>query len=203
MKKLVLLALAVLSISPMVMAADKKKRSKETTKTEAKADDKEINWMTLDEVQAAMKKQPKKVFMDVYTDWCGWCKVMDKKTFSNPDVIRYMNQNFYAVKFNAERKDSINFMGKMYGFVPEYRANMLAVELMRGQLSYPTSVILEENFQNPQAIPGYLDVKTIEKVLKYIGGDVYKTKQFPEFEKEFVTTWSEAAPTAATPAPGH
>src|SRR5690606_15282352 len=47
-----------------------------------------INWMTWDEAQVAMKKQPKKVWVDVYTDWCGWCKVMDKKTFSNPEVIR-------------------------------------------------------------------------------------------------------------------
>ncbi|RYF85706.1 MAG: DUF255 domain-containing protein, partial [Chitinophagaceae bacterium] len=144
-----------------------------------------------DEVQVAMKKQPKKVFMDVYTDWCGWCKVMDKKTFSHPDVIRYINKNFYAVKLNAEQKDSLFFMGKMYGYAPEHRANMLAAELMRGQMSYPTSIILEENFQNPQAIPGYLDVKTIEKILKYLGENIYKTKQFPEFEKEFIATWTE------------
>jgi thioredoxin-related protein len=135
--------------------------------------------------------------MDVYTDWCGWCKVMDKKTFSNPDVIEYVNKNFYAVKLNAEQKDSIRFVGKMYGFAPEYRANMFAVELLRGQMSFPTSVVMEENFQNPMPIPGYLDVPTMEKIIKYLGENIYKSKQFPEYEKGFTATWTEKA----SPAP--
>lgn len=200
MKRILLLALAILAISPAMMAGDKKKKAKKEAPAEAVASDKEIHWMTMDEVQVAMKKKPKKVFVDVYTDWCGWCKVMDKKTFSNPEVIKYVNQNFYAVKFNAEQKDSLRFNGKMYGFSPEMRANTLAVELLNGQLSYPTSVVLEENFANPQAIPGYLDVKTIEKILKYIAGNVYKTKAFPDFDKEFVSTWNDMpAPPPTTP----
>src|SRR5690606_20911058 len=106
-------------------------KKKDEAKITAVADDTTaINWLTIDEVQVAMKKQPKKVYMDVYTDWCGWCKVMDRKTFSNKDVIKYMNKHFYAVKFNAERQDSIRFLGKWYGFQPENRANALAVELM-------------------------------------------------------------------------
>jgi thioredoxin-related protein len=202
MKRALLLVLALIALSPALHASDKKKKSK--SKTEA-VDTTAIKWMTVDEVQVAMKKAPKKVFMDVYTDWCGWCKVMDKKTFSNANVIKYLNEHFYSVKFNAEQKDSIRFMGKMYGFVPQYRANMFAVELMKGQMSYPTSVILEEDFQNPQPIPGYLDVATIEKILKYIGGNTHKTKNFQEFEKEFVASWAETtspAPGSAVP-PGH
>src|SRR6202008_4671840 len=69
-----------------------------------------IKWMNWDDVQVAMKKKPKKVWVDVYTDWCGWCKVMDKKTFSHPEVIKYMNEHFYAVKFNAESKEDIMFL---------------------------------------------------------------------------------------------
>ena len=193
MKSILLLVLAVCTLSPAMLAGDKKKKSKKN-KTETKADDStEIHWMTLDEVQVAMKKKPRKVYMDVYTDWCGWCKVMDKKTFSHKEVIRYMNKNFYAVKLNAERQDSVMFMGRMYGFVPAYRANQLAVDLLGGRMSYPTSVILEEHFQNPAPIPGYLDVTMMEKILKYLGENIYKTKQFPEYEKEFVATWAETA----------
>jgi thioredoxin-related protein len=189
MKKFLLLVLAVLAITPFAMA-DKKKKAKEEKKVEANADDStEIHWLSLDDVQVAMKRQPKKVYMDVYTTWCGWCKVMEKKTFTNPNVIKYINKNFYAVRLDAERKDSINFMGRMYGFAPQYRANTFAVELLRGQMSYPTSVILEENFQNPVPVPGYMDVAMMEKVLKYLGENIYKTKQFPEYEKDFVATW--------------
>jgi len=122
---------------------------------------------------------------------------MDKKTFSNTEVIKYMNKNFYAVRLNAERQDSVMFMGKMYGFVPGMRANQLAIDLLGGRMSYPTSVILEENFQNPAPIPGYLNVVTMEKILKYLGENIYKSKQFPDYEKEFVATWEE------TPQPGN
>lgn len=190
MKHLWLIILIVFACSSSVSAGDKKKKSPEENKLEATNDSTEIHWMTIDDVQVAMKKQPKKVFVDVYTDWCGWCKVMDKKTFSNKEVIKYMNKNFYAVKLDAERKDSVMFLGKLYGFVPGYRANQLAIDLLGGRMSYPTSVILEEQFLNPAPIPGYLDVATIEKILKYLGENIYKSKQFPEYEKEFVATWS-------------
>ncbi len=193
MKRILLFTCACMLFSAYSFAGDKGKKAKAAASHEQKDDSTEIRWMSLDEVQVAMKKEPKKVYMDVYTDWCGWCKVMEKKTFSNKDVIRYMNKNFYAVKFNAERTDSIMFMGKLYGFVPSYRANQLAVDLMGGRMSYPTSVILEENFQNPAPIPGYLDVTMMEKILKYLGENIYKTTQFPEYEKQFVASW-QAAP---------
>lgn len=194
MKRIILLLLATMVMSPALFAGDKnkKKKKQDSDKAEVLIDDSTaIHWMTIDDVQVAMKKQPKKVYMDVYTDWCGWCKVMDRKTFTNPDVIKYMNRNFYAVKFNAERTDSVRFMGKWYGFAPQSRANQLAVDLMGGRMSYPTSVILEENFQNPAPIPGYLNVTMMEKILKYLAENIYKTKQFPEYEKEFVATWKE------------
>ena len=68
-----------------------------------------INWMTLPEVEAAMKVEKKKVFIDLYTDWCGWCKRMDASTFIDPTVVNYMNRNYYCVKFNAERRDTVRF----------------------------------------------------------------------------------------------
>lgn len=188
MKRVLLVAIALIAISPVVLAGDKKKKAVATKET---ANENEIHWMTTDEVQVAMKKSPKKVFIDVYTGWCGWCKVMDKKTFTNPEVIKYMNQNFYAVKLDAERQDTIRFVGKMYGFVPDYRANMLAVELLRGQMSYPTSVIMEENFQNPQVVPGYLDVPTIERVLRFINEN-NKVKNWEDYSKDFKPSWAQA-----------
>lgn len=155
-----------------------------------------INWLTWDEVQVEMKKKPKKVLVDVYTDWCGWCKVMDKKTFANPDVIKYMNENFYAVKFNAESQDEVMFMGKSYSFAPEHKANMLAVQLMNGQMSYPTTIIMEENFANPQPVPGYIQVPQLEMILKYLNSGSYKTTKFEDFGKTFQPSWAE------TPAKG-
>ncbi|WP_165836354.1 thioredoxin family protein [Taibaiella soli] len=189
MKFILLAVVATVAVSTALWA-DGNKKKKNSASTEVNTDSTEIHWLTLDQVQEAMKKQPKKVYMDVYTDWCSWCKVMEKKTFTNTNVIRYMNQKFYAVRLNAEQKDSIRFLGKLYGFVPEYRANQLAVDILHGQMSYPTSVIFEENFLQPQPIPGYLDVPNMEMILKYLGENTYKTVPFPDYQQGFKATWN-------------
>src|SRR5579872_7313437 len=120
MKRILLLAIAIVSI-PALLIADGKKKKPEAAPP--KEDNKEIHWITnIDELQAKMQQNPKKVYVDVYTGWCGWCKKMDASTFQNPDLIKYMNTNFYAVKLDAERKDTIHFMGKEYYFEPQYKA---------------------------------------------------------------------------------
>lgn len=138
-----------------------------------------------------MKKQPRKVWVDVYTSWCGWCKVMDKKTFSNVQVAKYMNEHFYAIRLDAEQKDSISFMGKKFGFVPEQRANQFAVEIMQGHMSYPTGVYMEANFQNPMGIPGYQDVPTMEVILHFLAEEAYKKGPFDEYQKNYKVTWAQ------------
>ena len=62
----------------------------------------EIQWMTWDQAIAKNNENPRKIMIDVYTDWCGWCKRMDKSTFVDTAVVNYVNKHFYAVKFNAE-----------------------------------------------------------------------------------------------------
>ncbi|WP_332912621.1 thioredoxin family protein [Algoriphagus boritolerans] len=75
----------------------------------------QINWLKFEEAIAANAKSPKMLLVDVYTDWCGWCKKMDKDTFTDPKVIAYINSNFYPVKMNAEdTKRTFEFMGKEY-----------------------------------------------------------------------------------------
>ena len=57
--------------------------------------DKEITWLNFEQVAELNKKNPRKVIVEVYTDWCGWCKKMDKTTFQHPEIIKYINQNYY------------------------------------------------------------------------------------------------------------
>ncbi len=117
----------------------------------------EIKWYTLEEAIQANQKSEKKFFIDFYTDWCGWCKVMDQKTFTNPEVIKYMNENFYAVKFNAEQRAPMTFKGKKYEFIPGGRRGIhgLAYKLLNQNASYPSFVVLDTNLNRQNIIKGY------------------------------------------------
>jgi len=188
MKRLLITLFAFVLFNPFLFAGDKNKKI-----AAEQTDDKEIHWLTWDEAQVKMKHIPKKVWVDVYTDWCGWCKRMDATTFKNPDLVRYMNQKFYAVRFNAEKDDHIMFLGKQYDIVPQTRTSQLAIDLMHGQLSYPTGIFMEEGFQNPQPVPGYHPTQEMEMILRYLGDNTYKTTKFEEYQKTFTPTWNDNA----------
>jgi thioredoxin-related protein len=148
-----------------------------------------IQWMSLTEAEAALKKQARPLLIDLYTDWCGWCKVMDKNTYSNKNVIAYLAKNFYAVKLDAETRSTLNWMGKAYRFNANYRTNDLAIYFTQGKLSYPTTVIIPTYNSGPQPIPGYLEPKNIELVLKYFGEGKYGKQPFKEYQRSFNASW--------------
>ena len=155
----------------------------------------EINWMSLDKAQELQKKNPKKIMMDAYTNWCGPCKMLDKNTFHNPDVVDYVNKNFYAVKFNAEGNETINYLGKTYGN-PNYDP---ALENRRNSphelarylqiQAYPTIVFMDETGNVIAPIRGYQKPTQLELYLKLFESDDYKDiksqDQFNEYYKNF------------------
>jgi len=179
MKKILLFFGLLIAATQMACATDDKKSGTE----------KEINWLTFEQAEAQMKVKPKKVLIDVYTGWCGWCKVMDKKTYTNAALIEYVNENYYAIKFDAEQKAPINFKGKKWEFVAQNKANQLAVELMRGQMSYPTTILMDENFENAQPVPGYMEVFKMEGILKYVGGNNHKKMDWNDWQRSFKAEW--------------
>ncbi|MBO6830114.1 thioredoxin family protein [Flagellimonas sp. MMG031] len=145
----------------------------------------DINWISWEEaVQLSQTDaQPKKIFVDVYTDWCGWCKKMDKDTFQNPQVSQYMQDNFYMVKMDAEGKDPIQYQGKTFKFVPSGRRGYheLAAALLQGKMSYPTVVFLDENFNMLSPVPGYQKVEPFMQIAKYFGDNIYKDKDWQSY----------------------
>lgn len=208
MKRILLFTIII--TAPLLVFADGKKKKPAaagSTQANAKASEEknEIHWITdMNELEAKMQASPKKVIFDIYTDWCGWCKKMDADTYGNPDLIKYVNNNFYAVKLDAERKDAFTFQGKEYKFEPQYRANTFAVEIMKGAASYPTTVFMTENFQNPNPIPGYMQVKDMELILTYFGDNMYKRVKFDDYKKTFQYHWDKGqAPDMTPPAGAH
>lgn len=148
----------------------------------------EINWMTWSEVENALKKEKKKVFVDVYTDWCGWCKRMDKTTFEDKEIIKYINNNFYAVKFNAEQEETITLAGNKYKYVKDGRRgyNQLAADLLKGRLSYPSIVFLNDDLSLIQPIPGYYDARKMEVFITYFAENNHKKTPWTRYEKSYV-----------------
>ena len=104
----------------------------------------------MNEALEAQKEVPKKILMDVYTSWCGPCKLLDKNTFGNKDVIKYVNKNYYPVKFNAEGTESVTYQDFTYTN-PNYqegRKGRNSQHLLAHALKitgYPTIVFFKEN----------------------------------------------------------
>ncbi len=155
-----------------------------------------VNWVTMEEATELMKKEPRKVIMDVYTTWCGPCKMLDKNTFGNADVAKYINENYYAIKFNAEGDTSITYEGNTFTN-PNYDASKKkrrnATHQFARYLSvnaYPTMVFFDENFKLIAPIKGYLVPSQIEVYLKLFKTDKYKVvksrEDWEKFQKELV-----------------
>ena len=148
-----------------------------------------INWITVEEAQKRFENDPKPLIIDLYTNWCYWCKVMDKKTYNNKNVVDYINKNFYAVKVNAETKETIEWRNKNYFYNPQNKMNDFALYVTNGDLGFPTTIIFSQLQKEPAAIPGFMTPKEMESILKYFGEGIYKTQNYMEFAKTFKKTW--------------
>tara|TARA_B100000767_G_scaffold257460_1_gene265351 strand:+ start:889 stop:1404 length:516 start_codon:yes stop_codon:yes gene_type:complete len=146
-----------------------------------------VNWLSFEDAISLNKENPRPILIDIYTDWCGYCKKMDLYTFSNKTISSYINENFYAVKLNGEGKKNITFNGHIFKFHKEGRRGYheLSAALMNGKLSYPTTIFLSEKEQLLDRIPGYLDTKIMEKILAYFSKKNYQTTKWAEFNKNF------------------
>ena len=146
--------------------------------------------MSMNEALEAQKETPKKIFMDVYTTWCGPCKLMDRNTFNNKKVADFINENYYPVKFNAEGTEKITYDGFEYSN-PNYQegrrgrnATHFFADALRIQ-AFPSIVFFDDDGALIQALPGYRSPKEIEIYLKMVANDDYLQLTTMEAWKEY------------------
>ncbi|MBN2747029.1 MAG: DUF255 domain-containing protein [Bacteroidales bacterium] len=143
-----------------------------------------IRWYSMQEALDLQQKAPKKIVVDVYTDWCGWCKRMDANTFSNAAVAAYMNKNFYPVKFNAEGNDTIKFKGRTFvnaNYGKSRSTHSFTPVLVNGKISYPVFVFISEKTQGITKVYGYQEVSKWMAWLRYIAKDKYRGQTFDQY----------------------
>lgn len=144
----------------------------------------QIQWLSWEEAQARHAKEPRKLVVDVYTDWCGFCKKMEKATFQHPEISEYINRNFYPVKFNAEVREDITFKDRVFKYVRTISGGYheLASEITFGRLSFPTVVFFDENLNVIQPVPGFKDAGSFEKIMHFFGDDFYRKMPWKKYE---------------------
>lgn len=145
-----------------------------------------VNWMKISEALEKNEENPRKIFIDVYTDWCGWCTKMDNTTFRDGKIAELLNNHFYPVKFDAESSEPIEFKGNVYKNPnPGGRrsAHELASALLRNKLSYPSYVLLDEKKNGLTVLKGYMKEDQMLPILKYIGKDIYEEMEWKEYKQ--------------------
>jgi len=154
----------------------------------------QVKWMTFDEALAAQEKEPRKLIVDVYTSWCGPCKLLDKNTFQNKEVADFINANYYAVKFNGEGTEEVNYLDNTYtnpSHDPNRRGRNSQHQFAQAMKvrGYPSIVFFDEKGNFIQPVVGYKTPKQLEIFLKMIANDDYKDlttqEKWADYQKNF------------------
>ncbi len=135
-----------------------------------------LEWAAFNAGLEQAKASHKKVLVDVYTDWCGWCKKMDANVYSEHAVKAYLSKNFVVVKMNAEGSGTLRYKGQE--FTPAQLAAAFGVN------GYPATLFLKEDSEPITVLPGYVEAPMFLNVLSYIAENQYEKKQFNDYLQE-------------------
>lgn len=132
-----------------------------------------IEWLTFENAYAKTIKEKKLMMVDVYTDWCSWCKVMDRETFNHPDIVRFARQNMVMAKMNAESDAKVRFQDQ------DFTQRQLAMRL--GVTGYPTVVFFNDRGELLTSVSGYIPADKFLPILEYLQSRHYEKMKFEAF----------------------
>lgn len=146
-----------------------------------------VRWLTWEEAMKKQEKTPRKLLIDVITDRCGFCKKMDSNTFSEDHIAKYINENFYAIRFNASDKQEVVFRGQSYNYINTFAGghHELAADILGGNLQYPSIVFFDEGLEKLQNIPGYQGPEAFKMIINFYGEDFYKDTPWRKFVRNY------------------
>ena len=153
----------------------------------------QVRWMTMTQALAAQKKEPKKIIIDFYADWCAPCKEMDKFTFNHPEIAKIINEKFYAVKFESDGNETLSFAGHTFtnsDYKGKKSKNGLHQFSKYMNINIiPTMVFLDEKTDPITSLSGFLKAKEVEPYFSMIASDEYKTiktrNEWEGYQKKF------------------
>ncbi len=180
--------------------------------TKNKKDHGPVKWMSFEEAIAANKKQPRMIIVDVYTTWCGPCKMLSANTFGNEHIAKYMNENFYCVRFDAETRDTVKFTvnvpdtlrdnkgavkkisqkAQQFVYYNPYPANaqrsthQFAASILQGyNVAFPSVIFLSKDVKRVDVLQGYMPPQQFEPIVKFFGTGSWEKMKWDEYQKSF------------------
>lgn len=153
----------------------------------------QVKWMTIEQALKAQKENPKKILIDFYADWCGPCKIMDKKTYGHPVIAEILNQNYYPVKFNAEEKKAVQIFGRTFSNPDtEHKKGKNSLHEFTQYMNVgavPSTVFLDEKGGPITILQGELSARELEPYLEFICKDLFRKirsrEQWEDYQKKF------------------
>ena len=146
-----------------------------------------VKWYTIEEALKLNVTAPRNMLIDVYTDWCGWCKKMDAETFDHPVIAKYINAHFYAVKFDAESSVPVKFGEHTFENPGNGGSRKTTHQFVTalGVSGYPTVVYFTKDLKLIGPVSGFYTAENIEPLLHFIVEEKYQSIKFEEYQKTF------------------
>ena len=133
----------------------------------------EIKWLSFQELETALLNEPNKVMFYFYADWCVYCKKMENDVYTKPEIKKALANSYYAVKFNVESTDTIQFGGKKFSNLnigKKRNAYHQIAELLARQdqkeVTLPAVVFLDKDFKIERRIFRYIPPKELSQLLE-------------------------------------